>query len=156
MASPRGSFKNILAAIDPEDTLAPTVLRTAHGEAAAHGAKLSVVSVLNIAPVVYPGAQATAFAAYEAAAPTKEDVREAEHKLRDLVQREAPGASCETIRGKTSDAVLDRSDELNADLIVMGTHQKQFWEKLILGSTSTDVSHRSKAAVLLVPPSSAG
>jgi nucleotide-binding universal stress UspA family protein len=43
-------------------------------------------------------------------------------------------------------------DALGIDLIMIGTHQKGFWERFVFGSWSSDVSKHTKAAVLLVPP----
>jgi nucleotide-binding universal stress UspA family protein len=42
------------------------------------------------------------------------------------------------------------AEERNADLIVVGTRKKKFFERLVEGSVYHDVLHRAKCDVLVV------
>ncbi|MBI1186010.1 MAG: hypothetical protein GC206_01485 [Alphaproteobacteria bacterium] len=143
-------FKRVMAAIDPGDDLAPAVVRTALN-VAADGARLFVVSSINTAPLAYPAPEPAAAAAFEAARQSLNDAHDVEKRLRAMVEEEAPGAQFETAAGGDVDAVLERADALDIDLIVLGTHRKGFWERLLSGSRSNEVVQRARTSLLLVP-----
>lgn len=153
MTTGNALFKHVLVAVDPLDGLAPTVLRAAQSVARAHGAPLSVISVVNKVHVPHPAPSPASFAAYESAMQSDEDFESTKRMLTELVRREAPQGRLEALRGATAETILKRAYEVGAGLIVMGTHQKGFWETLALGSLSTEVAHRAKVAIMLIPPS---
>jgi nucleotide-binding universal stress UspA family protein len=53
--------------------------------------------------------------------------------------------------GTVAEEVLDQADELNADLIVMGTHGHGAMYNLLVGSATKGVLKHSTRPVLLVP-----
>jgi nucleotide-binding universal stress UspA family protein len=53
--------------------------------------------------------------------------------------------------GAVVEEILNQADELNADLIVMGTHGHGTMYNLLVGSTTEGVLKRSTCPVLLVP-----
>jgi nucleotide-binding universal stress UspA family protein len=53
--------------------------------------------------------------------------------------------------GTVAEEILDQADELNADLIVMGTHGHGAMYNLLVGSTTEGVLKHSTRPVLLVP-----
>jgi nucleotide-binding universal stress UspA family protein len=153
MATSNALFQHVLVAIDPTDGLAVKVLRAAKDAATAHGAELSVISIVNPAPTPRPAPGPASFAAYESAMQSAEDFESTKRMLAELVRREAPNAQLEALRGATAATILKHAEGVGADLIVMGTHQKGFWEKLAVGSLSMEVANRTKAAIMLLPPS---
>jgi nucleotide-binding universal stress UspA family protein len=74
-------------------------------------------------------------------------LREAREQLSEL------GIHCRLVEGFGNPArvIASQAEELGADLIVVGTNHKNLLERLIIGSVSTDVLHRAKTEVLVVP-----
>jgi nucleotide-binding universal stress UspA family protein len=58
------------------------------------------------------------------------------------------------INGNVTQSILDCSDEINADIIVMGSHGYSALGELLLGSVADKVMRLSKRPVLLVPAAS--
>ena len=52
--------------------------------------------------------------------------------------------------GSPADALIELADERAADIIVVGTHEPGFLERLLAGSVSADVSRRAHCDVLIV------
>lgn len=53
--------------------------------------------------------------------------------------------------GSTADGILKCSEEFNADLIVVGTHNRTGIDRLLMGSVSEHVVRHSHVPVLVVP-----
>ena len=54
--------------------------------------------------------------------------------------------------GNAASQILDRAIEMPSDLIVMGTHGRSGFERLVLGSVTEKVIHKAPCPVLTVPP----
>lgn len=54
--------------------------------------------------------------------------------------------------GKPSEHLLELADRDDADLIVVGTHQRRRFDRFLRGSVSQGVLHGAKVAVISVPP----
>jgi nucleotide-binding universal stress UspA family protein len=72
-------------------------------------------------------------------------------------QAEATGATAvnpalEAKAGDTTDVIIDRALTLPADLVVMGTHGRSGFNRLLYGSIAEQVLHRASCPVLAVPP----
>jgi nucleotide-binding universal stress UspA family protein len=55
----------------------------------------------------------------------------------------------EILRGPPDQQILDKAKEWNADVIVVGSHGRGFWGRL-LGSVSSGVVHHAPCSVLVV------
>ena len=83
-----------------------------------------------------------------------------QQELRSLLERAAPGlpppstAAVAVRVGNPAKEILLQAEECNADIIVIGMHGVGAAHKLILGSTSEQVLHKSTVPVLVVPPPS--
>jgi nucleotide-binding universal stress UspA family protein len=53
--------------------------------------------------------------------------------------------------GSRADGIIDCSNEFKADLIVVGTHKRSGFERLLSGSVAEEVVRHSKVPVLVVP-----
>jgi nucleotide-binding universal stress UspA family protein len=53
--------------------------------------------------------------------------------------------------GAVTEGILRSIQELQADLVVMGSHPKGFWKKAITGSTACEILRRSPCPVWFVP-----
>ncbi|BCX04884.1 MAG: universal stress protein [Candidatus Roseilinea sp.] len=60
------------------------------------------------------------------------------------------------LEGPVADAILDRAEETNADLIVMSTHGRSGMERWLLGSVAEKVVRGAKIPVMLVRPKQTG
>ncbi|WP_417617922.1 universal stress protein [Oceanisphaera sp.] len=57
---------------------------------------------------------------------------------------------CEVVEGYPNQTILERSKELDCDLIVMGAHEKG-WLQTLLGSVAKNVLRDSRIPTLIVP-----
>lgn len=53
--------------------------------------------------------------------------------------------------GDSTDAILEISKEKNVDIIVMGSHSKNWLEHALLGSTAEDVLRKSIKPLFIIP-----
>jgi nucleotide-binding universal stress UspA family protein len=53
--------------------------------------------------------------------------------------------------GDTGDAILGAATELNADMIVMGTHSRRGLEKILMGSVAEKVLRHSQVPMYIIP-----
>ncbi len=89
----------------------------------------------------------------------KERVREVEERLREFARRELEGdaesldriASIEVVEGEAAPVILQKAEELNCDLMVMGTHGKGRIGQSFLGSVAEKVLHRVRKPVFIIP-----
>jgi nucleotide-binding universal stress UspA family protein len=60
-------------------------------------------------------------------------------------------ASCFVGAGNVPNGLLDRADEVNADLLVLGAHGRRDLRERLLGTTSDRLLRHARVAVLLMP-----
>lgn len=53
--------------------------------------------------------------------------------------------------GRASHMILETAKEMNADLIVMGSHSRNWFDNLIMGSETEDVMKQTSIPLLVVP-----
>ncbi len=75
--------------------------------------------------------------------------RRLEEARERLVEREVEVELVPMI-GSPADALVELADERAADIIVVGTHERGFLERVLAGSVSADVSRRAHCDVLIV------
>ncbi len=81
---------------------------------------------------------------------TQEIVEAAEKRLHKLAEENGlKPEQCKVVLGIPSVDIVDRAEEIGADLIVMGRHGLSFLEKLI-GSTTDAVLHNAQCDVMTV------
>jgi nucleotide-binding universal stress UspA family protein len=65
--------------------------------------------------------------------------------------------STEVLLGSPESRIVETAEEMPADLIIVGSHGYNRWERLLLGSVSDSVVHHSPCSVLVVrSPQTAG
>jgi nucleotide-binding universal stress UspA family protein len=117
-----------------------------------HGGHVSVMHVLPTvlaSPVVYPYLT-------EPVLVTSEARERAYHRLGEFVHRAlADGIGAEVILedGDVVEDVLRKAKRLEADLVVMGTHGRRGFQRLLLGSVTERVLRQAEAPVLSISPS---
>lgn len=144
-------FKRILVAVDGSDT-SEHALTQAVDLAHSHGAQLLILHVveevfLNVGEeIVDPRAlwQARAAGGKKTLERYAEQVRgaglSAESRLIELRDLS------ETVAG----SIVNEAESWGADLIVLGTHGRRGWRRLLLGSTAEEVARLAKTPVLLI------
>lgn len=76
-------------------------------------------------------------------------VEEARRSIRDHFPSSDFSVSTEVLRGAPDQQIIERAKEWRADLIVVGSHGRGFWGRL-LGSVSNGVVHHAPCSVLVV------
>ena len=155
-------IKRILYATD----LSPNsgyLLRYALYSAKKHGAKLVVLHVFEaLSPttmalsMAYLDAENTLSVSEEKAAYAKKRILKrlqtvCDKELNSDVEAEGIIDSIEVVQGYPADEILEKADELNCDVIFMGTHGKGFLKHAYFGSTSKKVLRRTRKPVFIVP-----
>ncbi len=151
--SPDAAPLTVLLAVDPEeenDHLVRELQRLRGGDP-------WETHVLAVAP---PDPD---FVGFEEGTPTDRD-QQAEgltrqrHRLDALVRkmREEDGFTVTShyIRGQTAEAILQEAEKVEADLIVVGSHQRRGLARALLGSVSSTVLRSAQRPVLVIPPDS--
>jgi nucleotide-binding universal stress UspA family protein len=148
-------FRTIIAAIDLDDDLSDGVIRAAKSLAQKDDANLEVVSAWPLVSAMTPTfstevAVSSAVLSESVIDMHRKGREESEKKLRALVARLAPDAKAVVVDGDPADAVADYAESMNADLIVTGSHQRNFWNALFQGSASRELVREAPCAVFLV------
>jgi len=113
---------------------------------------LTVLYVHPIVPMAASGPGAPAFPPLLATARDREIVLESMRCFAgDSPNADVP-ASFEIFEGASAPTILERAAALPSNLIVMGTHGRSGFERLVLGSTTEKVLRKASCPVLSVPP----
>jgi nucleotide-binding universal stress UspA family protein len=144
------TFNNILVPTD-FSTHADHALKVALQLVKDFGASITLLYAYENPALVYPG---FAIAPLDLLTPIENAARaELEHALTEL-QKDVPGAKAVLRRGYPSEEILHAAQELNIDLIVMGTHGRRGLSHALLGSVAERVVRASPVPVLTVRASS--
>lgn len=73
----------------------------------------------------------------------------AEDQIRAAFPSDSLQISTEVLRGAPAQQIIERGSEWKADVIVVGSHGRGFWGRL-LGSVSNSVVHHAPCSVLVV------
>ncbi|MBK8464745.1 MAG: universal stress protein [Chloracidobacterium sp.] len=76
-------------------------------------------------------------------------VADAKKIVRDAFPSAEFAIETEVLRGPPDQQIIEKANEWNADLIVVGSHGRGFWGRL-LGSVSNGVVHHAPCSVLVV------
>ncbi len=152
-------FQTIVAAINLDDDLAHGVLLTAVALAKRDKAKLWVVDVwpdLHYAMTTGIADPLGAAAMIPSEANVQEDHKakaSRREKLGALTTSISPGAEAIVLKGDPAREIAEFAQSKDADVIVVGTHQKGAWKALFDGAASRDIVREAPCAVFLVPKS---
>lgn len=71
-------------------------------------------------------------------------------KLNELFSNAGILISNEVLIGSPESRIVETAEAMNADLIVVGSHGYNSWERLLLGSVSDSVVHHAPCSVFVV------
>jgi nucleotide-binding universal stress UspA family protein len=161
------NMKCILVPIDFSD-VTPPVIDLARQLAKAFSAEIHLVHIKELAAATTPGTLGYGLAGMPELAPLAgvpvpgfepmpeahsedEGQRSELAKWQEEIAPDGIKVSLHEPTGTVAEAILNQADELNADLIVMGTHGHSAMYNLLVGSATKGVLKRSTRPVLLVP-----
>ncbi|HEY0427834.1 MAG TPA: universal stress protein [Pyrinomonadaceae bacterium] len=119
------------------------------------GDELKIVSVVDMAlPLsidVYSGYLPTTADLEKTAQENAEKILEtASENIQKTFTGKNVFLSTETLLGSPERRIVESAEEMKADLIVLGSHGYNRWERLLLGSVSDSVIHHAPCSVLIV------
>lgn len=84
---------------------------------------------------------------------TAEDLRQETQKYLDKSKEHLGDEAIQTViaEGESADAILRVANELNINLIIMGSHSRRWLDKVLVGSVTEKVLHKSKIPLFIVP-----
>lgn len=146
-------YTRILVAIDNSST-AQKALNEAITLARAVGAKLCISHAADEGPLTQHGMGLGSFIDVDK---VKEEIRSTSHALLDEALAKAVAVGCqaevrliESTQRRLGDMIIAAANEWQADLIVMGTHGRRGFERLLVGSVAEHMVRASNTSLLLV------
>jgi len=147
------SFKRILVPVDFSDYSEPAA-RVAVQLAADHGGELVLLHVVPTALSGFVAVEPVSFPPQVVAAMETGRIAKAKEQLAELKTKLAPLAADTRIdvdvrSGGSVDSIITHANQMNADLIVMGSQGIGADGRLLFGSVSTKVSRSASCPVLI-------
>ena len=140
-------FNKVVAVIDVDDELADKVFETARQLTASSGELHAIDSNPYITTFESPYASG----ALEADAKAhKADGERRMTRLKELSESKGGATKLAVLEGNPSRDAASYARKNNADLIVIGSHQKNWWKRLLEGSESSDMIREAPCAVFVV------
>lgn len=140
-------FNRVVAVIDVDDDLAELVFETARGMTAANGELHAIDSNPFITTFESPYAGGALEADAEA---HRADANRRTGKLEALAAAKGGATKLAVLEGNPSRDAASYAKKIDADLIVIGSHQKGWLKRLLEGSESADMIREAPCAVFVV------
>lgn len=150
--------KKVLIALDYDPT-AKKIAETGFSLAKAMGAEVILLHVISD-PVYYTSREydpIMGFTGYLETGPQQLDsvdglIKASQHYLEKSKQH-LGDKSIKTLvkEGDFSESILETAKEINADLIVMGSHSRKWLDNILMGSVTEKVLHHTSIPLFIVP-----
>jgi nucleotide-binding universal stress UspA family protein len=145
--------KRIFVAIDSSST-AQKALEEAIGLAKALGASLCIASALDEGPLAQHG---MGLGSYIDIDKVKQEMHELGNGLLDQALAKAAAAGCtaervliESSERRVAEMIADAAAQWHADLIVIGTHGRRGFERMLVGSVAENLVRIATTSLMLV------
>lgn len=145
--------KRIFVAIDSSST-AQKALTEAITLAGALGARLCIATAADEGPLTQHG---MGLGTYIDIDKVKQEMREAGNTLLDQALAQAEAAACpaermfiESTDRRVAEMIADAASQWAADLIVVGTHGRRGFERLLVGSVAENLVRIAHTSLMLV------
>lgn len=151
-------MKKVLIALD-YDPPAQKIAETGYALAKDMNAAIFLLHVVSEA-VYYSSSNYSPIMGYEGfnnldmvSVPNVEELRKAASDYLDKTKQYLKDPSIQTLikEGDFSDGILDAAKEINADVIVMGSHGRHGLDKVLLGSVAEQVLHKTEIPLFIIP-----
>jgi nucleotide-binding universal stress UspA family protein len=148
----------VIIALDYDPT-AQKVAETGFSFAKSMGAEVTLLHVITD-PAYYSSREYSpimGFAGHTSTTPFKldsiEGLKSASNHFLDYSKQHLDDKSIQTMveEGDVADSILKAAKNIQADLIVLGSHSRKWLENIVLGSVSEKVLHHTKIPVLIIP-----
>lgn len=146
------AIKNILVAVD-FSRLSDRAMDYAFSFARRYDS--TIIAAHVISPSLYATAGPMAMYGIESLPYLDGVRRELKHRLDDFTSNAADsGVECipELVEGGVVDQLRSIADMRDVDLIVIGTHGAERWNRLVMGSVAESIAHTARCPVLTVGP----
>lgn len=80
----------------------------------------------------------------------EESVESAKSKLYIVLGNDNVELTTEVFLGNPSQQIIEEAENWKADLIIVGSHGKGFWQRTMIGSVSDSIIHHAHCSVLVV------
>lgn len=119
------------------------------------GDELKIISVVDMAvPLaidIYAGYLPTTTEIEKSAKENAEKILEiTKENVMMFIGHKNVFVSTEVLLGSPESRIVETAEEINANLIIVGSHGYNRWERLLLGSVSDSVVHHAPCSVLVV------
>jgi nucleotide-binding universal stress UspA family protein len=145
--------QRIFIAIDTSTT-AQKALEEAIGLANALGARLCIATAIDEGPLDQHG---MGLGSYIDIDKVKQQMHESGNALLDQAQAKAAAAGCvaerkliESAQRRVAEMIADAASQWQADLIVIGTHGRRGFERMLMGSVAENLVRIATTSLLLV------
>jgi nucleotide-binding universal stress UspA family protein len=141
-------IKKVLIAVDYDET-SQKVLEQGYLMAQAMNAEVILLHVISEQPVYY--------SSYAYMSEWRVDIMEdLEKSVREFMEKAKKSLGDDSIQivlefGDIAATILDTANDLNADVIVIGTHSRKWLENIIMGSQAADVLKKTTIPLYIIP-----
>ena len=144
------SYTNILVAVD-DSPISYAAIEHAEQLAKAFNSHVTVISVLAVDPMVGVDFYKIAPSITEYVLAAEKNAKERLDDIQQTLTNHGIQVSTRITRDtSTATAILNIADEINADLIVMGSHGRTGLKKMILGSVAQEVLRLCPLPVMVI------
>jgi len=141
-------MKKVLIAMDYDET-SQKVAEVGFSMAQAMHAETILLHVISEQPVYY----SSYMYMRELQVDVLGDLKKSTQKFLDKTKKYLGVESIQTIlkEGEIAETILNTAKEMNADIIVMGSHSRKWLENIIMGSAAEDVLKTTTLPLFIVP-----
>lgn len=144
------SYKQILVPVDGSQISFSAVKKAAQ-IAKAFGGQLTLISLVAEDPFTDADFYYSSAIMKEYFVQAHENATKALAEALEFSKAEGVDAQTLVIKGQVSaEGIAETATELKADLIVMGSHGRKGFQKMLMGSFAQDVLHNTELPVLIV------
>jgi len=151
-------MKKVLIALD-YDTTAQKVAEVGYSLANTMGAEVTLLHVIS-EPIYYTSPGHTTIMGFSNAEDINaiqmdsvDGLKKASQNFLDKSKRYLGDNSIQTIvkEGNYADTILSTANKLHADLIVMGSHSRKWFENIVMGSVTKEVLYHTSIPLFIIP-----
>jgi nucleotide-binding universal stress UspA family protein len=150
-------MKKVLIALDFDPT-AQKVAETGYSLANSLGAEITLLHVI-VDPIYYSSIESFPIIGYTGSIVTPmqmlntEETKKESGLFLDSIKKHLGDVTIHTLikEGDFATMILKTSEEVHADIIVMGSHSRRWLEDILMGSVTKEVLHHATVPLFIIP-----